>query len=134
MRRTHRRRSWFFLCFLGVMASLPLTAVLQKSSSQVSSAAASPTGSETADTNPWYDQPADSEWNVASDGYGWQEETVVSADADAAFSATESASENPGEKPYPTSWNLDLEITVQCTSYGTYSGTQFFSLSTAGQV
>lgn len=131
MRRRHRRRKWIFVCFLAAMAILPVTAALQRSSSDVHSSAAFQAEAIHADTDPWYDQEDPVTWNVASDGFGWEEETAPTAEA-AAAPAVPSA--NPGDKPYPTSWNLSTDTTIKRTSYGTYSGTRFFSLFTAGQV
>lgn len=43
------------------------------------------------------------------------------------------ASEDPGPKPYPETWDLSGGSVVQM-QYGTYSGERFFRLDTAGQV
>lgn len=131
MRRRHRRRKWTFVCFLAAMAILPMTAALQRSSSEVYSSAAFQSEAIHADTDPWYDQEDTVTWNVASDGFGWEEETVPAAEA---VRSPVVPSDNPGAKPYPTSWNLSADTSIKRTSYGTYSGTRFFSLFTAGQV
>lgn len=132
MRRRHRRRKWTLVCFLAAMAILPVTAVLQRSSSEVHSSAAFQSESIHANTDPWYDQEDTVTWNVASDGFGWEEETAPSDIETANVSISPSA--EPGDKPYPISWNLSADTTVKRTSYGIYSGTRFFSLFTAGQV
>lgn len=134
MRRSHRRRNWFFFCFLGMMALLPLTAAFQSDDSRAHTSAAFPFEAETADTDPWYDQEPEENWNVISNGYGWQEESTIAADIESTLTPTEHNADIAGEKPYPSNWNLNLETTVQRTSYGTYSGTRFFNLPTAGQV
>ena len=71
---------------------------------------------------------------MVSDGYGWEEETAPVAAEIPAELPEQKASADAGEKPYPESWNLSSDTSVQRTSYGTYSGTRFFSLFSAGQV
>ena len=69
-------------------------------------------------------------WNVASQGYGWEEESMPSlVQAD-----TQTGTSDPGAKPYPEVWNVQPECQVNRTFYSTYYGTRFFSLDTAGQV
>ena len=69
-------------------------------------------------------------WNVASQGYGWEEESMPSlVQAD-----TQMGTSDPGAKPYPEVWNVQPECQVNRTFYSTYYGTRFFSLDTAGQV
>lgn len=131
MRRRHRRRKWTLVCFLTAMAILPVTAALQRSNGDVHSSAAFQLEAIHADTDPWYDQEESVTWNVASDGFGWEEETAPDIEA-AEAPAVPSA--DAGEKPYPTSWTLSTDTIVKRTSYGTYSGTRFFNLFTAGQV
>ena len=137
MHRRRRRRNGILIGFLGLAAVLPLTAAFQKSGADTS--AAFSLSGNTGDTEAWYNLAGDwndmDNWNVSSDGYGWQEETTLSTEASAAVAATETAgTEDTGEKPYPTTWNLNTDTTVERTFYGTYSGTRFFNLSTAGQV
>ena len=69
-------------------------------------------------------------WNVASQGYGWEEESMPSlVQAD-----TQTGTSDPGAKPYPEVWDVQPECQVNRTFYSTYYGTRFFSLDTAGQV
>ena len=124
MRRRYHKRRWTLVCFFTVMLILPAAAVIPKSGGRSS---AYPYAKETGTS------PADATcWNVASDGYGWEEESAdVPETADA---VTEVTSSDPGEKPYPTDWDLSSDTAIRRTSYGTYSGERFFSLFTAGQV
>lgn len=130
MRRRHRRKKWIFLCFCSVMTLLPVAAFLQKSTDDVHSSASFDMSAIQIDTDPWYDRE-EILWNVPSDGYGWQEETPNTTAAVQNASSTEN---NPGEKPYPTEWNVSAEYTIRRTMYGTYSGTRFFNLPNGGQV
>ena len=112
MRRRYHKRRWTLVCFFTVMLILPAAAVIPKSGGRSS---AYPYAKETGTS------PADATcWNVASDGYGWEEESAdVPETADA---VTEVTSSDPGEKPYPTDWNLSSDTAIRRTSYGTYSG------------
>ncbi len=130
MRRRHRRRNWTLLSFLGIIAILPVTAAWQRSSGDVHPSATFQLEAVHANTDPWYNQENEVSWNVTSDGYGWQEELAQSAETDAGMPHASDA----GEKPYPEIWNVDTEAVVKRTMYGTYSGTRFFQLSSAGQV
>ena len=96
MRRRYHKRRWTLVCFFTVMLILPAAAVIPKSGGRSSAYSyAKETGTSPADA---------ACWNVASDGYGWEEE---SADApETADAVTKVASSDPGEKPYPTDWNL----------------------------
>lgn len=125
-RRFHKRR-WTLTCFLAAMVILPTAAVLQKDNdAQNKSAAHAYAEKEGAAQSV--------SWNVVSDGYGWEEETAPVAAEISAELPEQKASADAGEKPYPESWNLSSDTSVQRTSYGTYSGTRFFSLFSAGQV
>ncbi len=124
MRRRLQKRRWTLLCFLTAMTVLPLSAVIHKGSSEQPFAAAS-LCTKTQDVT------SAALWNVCSSGYGWEEETVPETEA-AILPAVPSA--DPGEKPYPKDWTVSSDTVIQRTSYGTYSGTRFFSLFTAGQV
>ncbi len=135
MRKRRRHHNRILLGFLGLAAVLPLTAAFQKSSNDHSAATLLDDTTETiADTQAWASfvegETEIDDWNIASDGYGWQEETAHAA----ADSTDSSDSADAGKKPYPTAWALDTDTTVERTSYGTYAGTRFFNLSTAGQV
>lgn len=138
MRRRHRRRNYgWALCFLGVMAIIPITNVFSADENSARISAAFPTETQTADTDAWYNQEDHAAWNVLSDGYGWQEESGSPQQGedevqDALIETTPSS--DPGEKPYPTEWDLSLDTLVRRTFYGTYSGTRFFDLDIAGQV
>ena len=124
-RRFHKRR-WTLTCFLAAMVILPTAAVLQKDNdAQNKSAAHAYAEKEGAAQSV--------SWNVFSDGYGWEEETAPVAAEISAELPEQKASADAGEKPYPESWNLSSDTSVQRTSYGTYSGTRFFSLFSAGQ-
>ena len=98
MRRRYHKRRWTLVCFFTVMLILPAAAVIPKSGGRSS---AYPYAKETGTS------PADATcWNVASDGYGWEEESAdVPETADA---VTEVTSSDPGEKPYPTDWDLSI--------------------------
>ncbi|MFR6496285.1 MAG: hypothetical protein ACLUOF_07775 [Ruminococcus sp.] len=67
MRRRYHKRRWTLVCFFTVMLILPAAAVIPKAA---------------ADPPPIPMQkrqhiPADATcWNVASDGYGWEEESA----------------------------------------------------------
>ena len=125
-RRFHKRR-WTLTCFLAAMVILPTAAVLQKDNdAQNKSAAHAYAEKEGAAQSV--------SWNVVSDGYGWEEETAPVAAEIPAELPEQKASADAGEKPYPESWNLSSDTSVQRTSYGTYSGTRFFSVFSAGQV
>lgn len=125
-RRFHKRR-WTLTCFLAAMVILPTAAVLQKDNdAQNKSAAHAYAEKEGAAQSV--------SWNVFSDGYGWEEETAPVAAEIPAELPEQKAPADAGEKPYPESWNLSSDTSVQRTSYGTYSGTRFFSLFSAGQV
>lgn len=128
MRRKHRRKKCIFISFAAVLIALPIAASVQKKNDTVRPSAAFDQSAMHADVVPWYGEEDDALWNIASDGYGWQEEEALSAEAEPQ-SATDA-----GEKPYPKQWNLDEDTSVMRTTYGSYSGTRFFSLPTAGQV
>ena len=69
MRRRYHKRRWTLVCFFTVMLILPAAAVIPKSGGRSS---AYPYAKETGTS------PADATcWNVASDGYGWEEESVT---------------------------------------------------------
>ena len=128
MRRRYHRRKWIFLCFLGSMMILPIAAALQKSGHTVTPSAAFQSAEQEESHAA---EQASLTWNVASDGYGWEEESAVPAESEI---PVQRASADPGEKPYPAAWTLNPDTAIQRTFYGTYSGTRFFNLSTAGQV
>ncbi len=128
MRRRHRRKKSILICFAATLLALPLTAAFQKGENIVRPSAAFEKTAMKADTEPWYGQREDDLWNVSSDGFGWQEETALSA------AAKQTPSSDAGEKPYPQNWNIDENTSVKRTVYGAYSGTRFFNLTTAGQV
>jgi stage II sporulation protein P len=128
MRRRYHRRKWIFLCFLGSMVILPIAAALQKSGHTVTPSAAFQSAEQEESHAA---EQASLTWNVASDGYGWEEESAVPAESEI---PVQRASADPGEKPYPAAWTLNPDTAIQRTFYGTYSGTRFFNLSTAGQV
>ena len=132
MRRRKRSRKWPALCFVFTMSVLPITAALRQSATNVHSSAAFQNISPFGEPDSWYDDENDINWNVSSEGFGWEEE--INNENSTAITAATLPSENPGEKPYPTTWNLDTNATVKRTYYGTYSGTRFFNLFTAGQV
>lgn len=68
---------------------------------------------------------------VLSEGFGWDFDEFDAEDED--DEQVEYDSTDVGEKPYPE--NLDNPTgTVTQTTYGLYSGTQFFNLDKAGQV
>lgn len=68
---------------------------------------------------------------VLSEGLGWDFDEFDAEDED--DEQVEYDNTNVGEKPYPE--NLDNPTgTVTQTTYGLYSGTQFFNLDKAGQV
>lgn len=68
MRRRYHKRRWTLVCFFTVMLILPAAAVIPKSGGRSS---AYPYAKETGTS------PADATcWNVASDGYGWEEESA----------------------------------------------------------
>jgi len=72
-----------------------------------------------------------------SEGFGLTEESETEQETEVhpvtAQHEFEIPVDDPGEKPYPVSWNLTGGIVEQMT-YGVYSGTKFFQLPTAGQV
>jgi len=69
--------------------------------------------------------------NYLSQGFGILEQSKDAVQVIATEQATEPPAD-PGVKPYPEQWNLTGS--VQQVTYGTYSGTQYFSLKQAGQV
>ena len=125
-RRFHKRR-WTLTCFLAAMVILPTAAVLQKDNdAQNKSAAHAYAEKRGCCTVCFMECGFRRLWlggrnrTSSSRNFGGTAGTKASADA--------------GEKPYPESWNLSSDTSVQRTSYGTYSGTRFFSLFSAGQV
>ncbi len=126
MRRRRHSKKWIFPCLLLVAGLVPTILWLQNHAGTSSSAMRL--------REVWEPQRAVSErsiWNVRSEGYGWTAETQE------AIQTAQNAkvpSSDPGEKPYPTQWNLSEETSIFRTSYGPYSGDNFFSLSSAGQV
>ncbi|MFR2443892.1 MAG: stage II sporulation protein P [Ruminococcus sp.] len=126
MRRRRHSKKWIFPCLLLVAGLVPTILWLQNHAGTSSSAMRL--------REVWEPQRAVSErsvWNVRSEGYGWTAETqeVIQTAQNAKV-----PSSDPGEKPYPTQWNLSEETSIFRTSYGPYSGDNFFFLSSAGQV
>ena len=75
MRRRYHKRRWTLVCFFTVMLILPAAAVIPKSGGRSS---AYPYAKETGTS------PADATcWNVASDGYGWEEEPPLNSHTEA---------------------------------------------------
>ncbi len=132
MRRRKRRRKWPICCFILTMLILPVAGTLQQSQSDVHSSAAFQNITPIDTDDAWYNQEEDLSWNVVSEGFGWVEESIT--EDSSAVPTVITPSDDPGEKPYPVDWVLDTSTTVKRTYYGTYSGTRFFKLFTAGQV
>ena len=126
MRRRRHSKKWIFPCLLLMAGLVPTILWLQNHAGTSSSAMRL--------REVWEPQRAVSErsvWNVRSEGYGWTAETQ---EAIQTAQNVKVPSSDPGEKPYPTQWNLSEETSIFRTSYGPYSGDNFFSLSSAGQV
>lgn len=128
MRRQRRCRKAILCSFLGAMALIPVLSAWQGANENNKGAAAFQAPIIETNGDPWEGLETPVLWNVPSDGFGWQEESALLTQN------TIQSSDNPGEKPYPTDWKLSEETAVKQTAYGTYSGTRFFSLTTAGQV
>ncbi len=75
-------------------------------------------------------QSFDEETDVISEGFGWQAEVSEND------SQTDDDDEtvDKGAKPYPDEWKTSKENTVYTSSFGSYSGTKYFSLEDGGQV
>lgn len=77
-----------------------------------------------------YVQMEQGTWNPLVD----DSEGMLPIDNDKESEESPKRESNPGEKPYPTEWNVDSDYSIIRTNYGTYSGDLFFDLPTAGQV
>ncbi|MBE6876327.1 MAG: stage II sporulation protein P [Ruminococcus sp.] len=86
------------------------------------------------ETQPEAELPPDLEMPdfYLSQGFGILEQSEHAVQTVAEEVPEETVSD-PGQKPYPESWNL-TGGTVQQVTYGEYAGTRFFRLSRAGQV
>lgn len=129
MRRRARKKLRMIIMTSGIILMSPFVAGILIKGMDILSAASEKlseitvgeeivsTETESADDTEKYDY-------FPSEGFGWIDENIVSE--------TDKADDG-GAEPYPTQWNTGTGQVVQ-TTYGKYSGTQYFDLDKAGQV
>jgi stage II sporulation protein P len=71
---------------------------------------------------------------MISEGYGIAAEVEDENIAATSENPLNAVSDNPGEKPYPSEDEWTVGGKIIRTTYGTFSGTTYFNLETAGQV
>lgn len=127
MRRKARKKFRMIIVFLGIILLSPLIASAVIKSMDKISAAANLLSEITVGEETSCSSCNDINY-FPSEGFGWNYKEQETAE----IPETQISSDE-NEQPYPENWNIGEGQVIQ-TTYGKYSGTQYFNLEKSGQV